>query len=100
MTTKQKRALWAQRIEEQKKSGLSQREFCKEHSLNYSNFSYYCRKKTKKKDQGKKQFIPIKGNHFASNVQVRTSGAEFSFSNLPDVEWLVSLVKKLSQRHA
>ena len=101
MTEEQKNALWEQRIREQKESGLTQKKFCEKNSLNYSAFKQYLyRERAKKRGQGEKQFIPLKVNHATSSFQIRASGVEFSFSNLPDTEWLAALIKKLSQRHA
>ena len=58
MSKEDKPAYWQQHFENWKKSGLSQRDYCKQHELTFSSFGYWRnRLKAKTADTGK--LIPV-----------------------------------------
>jgi|GEM_PF-1450074 hypothetical protein len=69
----ERRAKWESFVEEQEKSGLSQKDFCKSHDLALSQFVYYRSVfKTKKCDQVKaaELFSPIQVKKIERNTSL------------------------------
>lgn len=59
----ERRVKWQELVDQQKQSGLTKKEFCKEHQLTLSTFAYYSsvfgNKKKKHKETPNNNFIPI-----------------------------------------
>ena len=49
---------WKQHLDSLKNSGLSRKQYCKQHSVNYDRFGYWIKRLTKS-TEAKKSFIPV-----------------------------------------
>ena len=57
MTNDQKRTFWQHHIERWQQSGLSQKEYCKQHELTFSSFGYWRARLNRSKRA--KKLIPV-----------------------------------------
>ena len=83
-SNKDRRQKWEGLVEDQKKSGLSQNEFCKLHDLSLSTFGYYRKSKKIKTAPEKpvREFMPVNLTKPISESEVRVilpNGFQFVF---------------------
>lgn len=100
----QRYARWKQLVEEQNKSGMTQKIFCQEHNISLSQFIYYnCLLKNKENPPVKKpfSFAPVKiadKNNIASSREIKLSlpnGFQFTFPSDLDVAQIKRLAEVL-----
>ena len=101
MKQAKKRALWSQRIQQQKMSGISQKKYCEQNNLNVIAFRYHKKKALHKDDaldssNNTNLFIPIK----QEGLSIRFKDVELSFPSLPAPQWIASVIKSLEASHA
>ena len=58
MTSTEKAAYWQQHFTDWQQSGLSQRDYCKQHKLTFSSFGYW-RKRLKTSESIPRKLIPV-----------------------------------------
>lgn len=58
MTSSEKATYWQQHFKNWQQSGLSQRDYCKQHKLTFSNFGYW-RKRLKTGESTTAKLIPV-----------------------------------------
>jgi hypothetical protein len=98
-----KQQLWAQRIQEQKKSNLSQKQWCNENSINFHTFSYWKRKEQRlnefQLDEQATSWVTLEkaiDSHIQSSFRIRIGEAVIEIDQ-PTEAMITSLIKVLMQ---
>jgi len=101
------REKWVSIIFDQSTSGESMSGYCHSRSINYKQFLYH-RQKSNPSDQRmpaapastqfRKSFVPASISKSRSVIIRVIPGIELTSNDYPDVDWLVGLATKLSQR--
>lgn len=87
---------WRKLIAQQKESGLSATQFCKEQGINDKYFSTIKYKlKEKNNSQHSFQALGILGG--SQSISLRTKGVDIQIPLSVDAHWLAALAKQLAQ---
>jgi hypothetical protein len=88
---------WKTLIEEQKSSGLSQAQFCKERGLSKSSFYNWSSILKRGGNKRRRNFVPVVAASPSPRPEpmkvVFQSGVALHFAELPDPEWIVELMR-------
>lgn len=69
MTSEQKQIFWQEHIDGCRQSHLSQRDYCKQHDLTFSSFSYWRTRINRLSTQGNK-LIPVRLSESLASVRI------------------------------
>lgn len=89
-----RREYWKSLIEEQKRSGLSQAEFCAKRGLSRSSF--YNWSSTLKRDDERSALVPVieVGNPIVEPMRiVFQNGVALHFAQKPEPEWIMEILR-------
>ena len=87
---------WRELIAQQKESGLSASQFCKERGINDNYFSTI-KYKLKEKNNSQKGFQAVGMVGRSQSITLRAKGVDIQIPLLVDAHWLAALAKQLAQ---
>ena len=88
---------WAQIIRECQSSGLSNREYCRQHGISEKSYYYWLRKLRSAATEGLPQIVEIERPAIEDKVYIRFRGAELALPAETDVDAIAAVLRSLQQ---
>ena len=88
---------WTQIIRECQSSGLSNKEYCRQHGISEKSYYYWLRKLRSAAAEGMPQIVEIEPPAMEDKVYIRFRGAELALPAGTDVEAIAAVLRSLQQ---
>ena len=88
---------WAQIIRECQSSGLSNKEYCRQHWISEKSYYYWLRKLRSEAAEGIPQIVEVEPPAIEDTVYIRFRGAELALPAGTDVEAIAAVLRSLQQ---
>ena len=92
-----RRQQWAQIIQECQSSGLSNKEYCRQHGISEKSYYYWLRKLRSAAAESIPQIVEVEAPAVEDKVYIRFRGAELTLSAGTDVEAIAAVLRSLQQ---
>ena len=88
---------WVQIIRECQRSGLSNKEYCRQHGISEKSYYYWLRKLRNAAAEGLPQIVEVASAAVEDKVYIRIRGAELTLPAGTDVEAIAAVLRSLQQ---
>ena len=92
-----RRQQWTQIIRECQSSGLSNREYCRQHGISEKKYYYWLRKLRSAAAESMPQIVEMEPPAIEDKVYIRFRGAELALPAETDVEAIAAVLRSLQQ---
>ena len=88
---------WTQIIRECQNSGLSNKEYCRQHGISEKTYYYWLRKLRAEAAEGMPQIVEMEPPAMEDKVYIRFRGAELTLPAGTEVEAIAAVLRSLQQ---